>query len=643
MDATFIQDDTGVGPVRHEAFKEEMPGRVDLWPMVEKDADTEESPAWYDPIDRVSAQDPKVVLAGAIAGHIRAMIDRSETVPAEIGTTGVYERRPIHEGDILILVQGRGGGAAVSLFSEIIGACKKAGLKVAGADRLKVGAELAVRDIAALLRFLALAEDDLSLACALRSPLFGLSEDDIYRLAQPRGDAFLWQAFRATDQHPEARAIIDDLRQQADYLRPYDLINRILTRHDGRVRLLARLGPEAEDGIDALLSQALGYERSEVPGLTGFLEWMETDALEIKRQAEAQGDRIRVMSVHGAKGLEAPIVILPDTAKKTVSPKNRLYAGASEVFFGPPADDLPPLLSDWRDARKEADEAEKRRLLYVAMTRAQSWLILCGAGKGEGGWHGLVTNGMAHVGAVDADFPTGGGQRYEVGDWATGALRPPASTPTAPAPLPVLGVAGPAPERSTTRAPSELGGAKVLPGDPSMGDRDAALARGTLIHLLLEHLPQQDADIRHALGLRIAAGSEADLLPGDQHALVDDVVRMIATDDLAVLFGDDTLTEVDVTGDLPGIGRLHGAIDRLIVTDDAVTAIDYKSNRLVPDAAPGVPEAILRQMGAYAALLSAIWPGRRIETAVLWTATAQLMPLPADLTTAALARAATSP
>ncbi len=642
VDATFLQDGTGVGPMRHVAFKDAMPGRVDLWPLIEKEAGVGDEGEWYEPIDRVSAADPKVVLAGRIAARIRAMIDGGETVPVETGQTGTYGRRPLHEGDILILTRGREPGAQVSLFSEIIAACKKAGLAVAGADRMKVGAQLAVRDIASLLRFLALPEDDLSLAEALRSPLFGLGEGDLYALAQPRGRRFLWEAFRESAAHPEARAMIGDLLREADFLRPYDLVNRILTRHDGRRRLLARLGPEAEDGIDALLAQALGYERSEVPGLTGFLEWMATDALEIKRQAESAGRRIRVMTVHGAKGLEAPVVILPDTHKRKSNLKDRLYFTDGHAFYGPPAAELPPVLAGVREGLKEREEEEARRLLYVAMTRAQSWLIVCGhgdAGKEADGWHGLVEAGLAHLGAVDAGFPTGPGRRYAMGDWDAGEVIDAPAPGAAPTPMADLGAVEATGATTATRTPSDLGGAKVLPGDPAEVDRETALERGTLVHLLLEHLPQAEAGARAALGLRIAAGAEVDLLPGEATELVADVVAMIAAPELAAVFAAGGLREVEVTGELPGIGRLHGAIDRLIVADDIVTAIDYKSNRLIPERPEEIPEGILRQLAAYAALLAPIWPGRRIGTAVLWTAQARLMPVPADLTDAALRRA----
>src|SRR6056297_216641 len=305
VDQTFANSqNSGFTPKQgHKTHKSDLPGRVDLWPVVEKPA-KDDDPVWYSPVDVKAANDPATVLAQRVAKTIRRMVDEGQLIPDDNAQTGMRRIRP---GDVMILVQRRS-----DLFHEIIRECKAQDLPIAGADRLKVGAELAVKDLAALLSFLATPEDSLSLAIALRSPLFGWSEADLYKLAHGRRQKYLWAALRErADDHPETMAVLNDLRGQADYLRPYDLIERILTRHDGRRKLLARLGTEAEDGIDALLAQAMAYEGSAVSSLTGFLVWMETDEMEIKRQMDSAGDRIRVMTVHGAKGLEAPVVILP--------------------------------------------------------------------------------------------------------------------------------------------------------------------------------------------------------------------------------------------------------------------------------------------------------------------------------------------
>ena len=304
-EAGFIQD------ALHVAFKGDLPGRVDLWPPIDNETPTDER-HWSDPIDQRSPAHNNVVLADQIASQIKHLIDSGQTIPDEDQETKTPIRRRITPGDILILVQKRSG-----IFGDIIRACKAHRLPIAGADRLKIGAELAVRDLAALLNFLAVPEDSLSLATALRSPLFGWSEQALFDLAHRRTDPHLWQELRGKETlYPDTYTVLRDLRDNIDFLRPYDLIERVLTRHKGRRNLLARLGPEAEDGINALLAQALAFERSAVPSLTGFLIWLATDDVEIKRQIDSASDQIRVMTAHGAKGLEAPIVILPETGSK---------------------------------------------------------------------------------------------------------------------------------------------------------------------------------------------------------------------------------------------------------------------------------------------------------------------------------------
>jgi ATP-dependent helicase/nuclease subunit A len=641
VDATFVGPHReGLGQeVPHRAFKSAMPGRVDLWPPVEPPEKEEDDTPWTDPVDRPGATDPSVVLARRIADEIMRM-KAEESIPVERGHSGVYDRRPVSEGDVLILVQRRS-----ALFHEIIRACKAAGLDVAGADRLRIGGELAVKDIAAFLRFLALPEDDLSLACALRSPILGWSEADLYDLAQGR-PGHLWPRLRdARDRYPNTMAVIDDMRRQADFLRPYDLINRLLLRHDGRRKLLARLGAEAEDGIDALLSQALSYEQTQVPGLTGFLEWMETDELEIKRQAESAGDRLRVMSVHGAKGLEAPIVILPDTAKRRVDLRDKLYEAEGAQLWAVPVAESPEPLQALRAELIDAQERERRRLLYVAMTRAESWLICCAAGDvGEGGdsWHATMAEGLDRLGAEAAPMPGGEGRRYAHLDWACGDLLAPrapvAALPEAPS-YPAVAMPESAPAILT---PSDLGGAKVMPGETEPEQGEAARARGTLMHLLLEHLPALPEAHRAAQGRRLLDNAEETVECDDPEAILTDALGLVAAPGLEEIFAPDALAEAAITADIDALGgqRLHGAIDRLLIGEERVLAVDFKTNRLVPERPEQVPEGILRQMGAYAAMLEALWPDRRVEVAVLWTHGARLMPLPRDLVMAALRRAA---
>jgi ATP-dependent helicase/nuclease subunit A len=616
---------------QHRAFKADMPGRVDLWPPVPeapKDADDRH---WTEPMDRVGKRHHRRILAERIADRVQEMVGTA-LIPTGSGSN----LRPVHEGDILILVQRRS-----DLFTDIIRELKARGLRVAGADRLRVGAELAVRDIGATLRFLAMAEDDLSLASALRSPLFGWSEEELYRLAafRPQG-ASLWQALRGSGR-AGTLAILDDLRGQADFLRPYDLIARLLIRHDGRRRLIARLGTEAEDGIDALMAQALAFEQGAVPGLTGFVDWMQTDETDLKRQMEGRGDSIRVMTVHGSKGLEAPIVILPDTAKRQLRGRGTIVSIGGHPVWAAPSGEATAAQTAIRDEAKRKEEEERRRLLYVAMTRAESWLIVAAAGEtGVGGesWHAMVAEGLERAGAAVAEMPGGPGLRLENGDWDSGPIEGKQSLTSGPEPVSAeFAPVETLPEIAATPiTPSGLGGAKILPGDTDPDEGEAAMARGSLIHLLLEHLPAAAADRRADLARSLIDGSPDRDLLGATEGLIADVLAMADMD----LLAEPALTEIMVTAPLPDGRRVTGLIDRLILRDDRAIVVDYKTNRVVPRNAAEVPEGILRQMGAYALAVQQIWPDRVVETAILWTADATVMPLPRALVMAALQRAA---
>ncbi|WP_430465747.1 double-strand break repair helicase AddA [Tabrizicola sp.] len=623
----------------HIAFKADLPGRVDLWPLIEP-TKTEDDENWDDPVDLVNETHHTAQLANQLAAEIRRLIAVGTQIPDEKGIP-----RAMHAGDVLILVQRRS-----ALFSEIIRACKAEGLPIAGADRLKLGAELAVKDLAALLSFLATPEDDLSLAAVLRSPLCGWSEDALYRLAHGR-KGFLWERLRDDDSHPETVAMLRDLRDQADFLRPFDLLDRALTRHQGRARLLARLGDEAEDGIDELLSQALAYEASDVPSLTGFLIWMETDEVTVKRQMDSAGDKIRVMTVHGAKGLEAPIVILPDTTDRNPRDRDEIYRlpanqlGAGLPVWKTPADASPLVIRNTRALRKADQAAESARLLYVALTRPRTLLIVAGAGEAKtetGGkspepkpiedwcWYRLVERAMHSLGA---ERMAGGVLRLQNGVW------PDPVTPQAAAPLSTrtlapwaLTPATAEPRPAQPLSPSALGGAKALPGESLTLSEEDAKARGMAVHLLLEHLPL----IPRGDWPRAAAALVAD--PALSADALDEATRLLDTPDLGWLFGPDSLAEAPFAAQING-QLFQGTIDRLVIGPDLVHVVDFKSNSQLPATPSAVPEGILRQMGAYVAALALIYPDRRIQPAILWTRSATLMPLDPDHVTAALARA----
>lgn len=638
----------------HRAFKKGLPGRVDLWPLTPKIAGGE-PPPWSDAKKYTHPQPPARVLAEQVATFIHGLIHSGETIPITT-RDGTIQRRAIQPQDVLILVQRRS-----DLFTEIIAACKAKALSIAGKDRLKVAAELAVKDLMAMLRFLATPADDLSLAEALKSPIFDWKEQQLFSLAHHRsagqslGKALQNQAAH----HRETVAVLEDLRKKIDYLRPYELLERILTRHGVRQRLMGRLGPEAKDGIDALLSQALAYEATEIPSLTGFLVWATTDALEVKRQLGEASDMVRVMTVHGAKGLEAPIVILPDTIfqKKAPSSDQLVSVARGDLLWNTKSGDQPECLRQAVFQQQQKEQEERLRLLYVAMTRAQSWLIVAGAGESKeeaGNWYNYVQKGVQRVAdAVSLDegqattvetvlqrekgyYPNGEIMRLSCGDWSAPEQQlddqhsrqqqsrlpdhlfyPPKRQQLVAAPAAVIN-------------PSKLDGDKSLPGDDGeVGlDKDLAKIRGTVIHRLLEILPcipsalWQDVagHLLHEFSLHGFNASERD-------TMIREAVDVLSAPALAEMFAEDTLMEVGFSTIVDG-RPMQGVMDRVLVRPDNVLVIDFKTNATVPATPQDCPEGILRQMGAYQRALTALYPDRLAEAAILWTRTATMMPLP---------------
>ena len=637
VDRLFSTDATaGVSaPTTHTAFHPHLPGRVDLWPLIEDDA-AGDPPEWHDASDRTDPMRAPLVLAERIAAEVRRMVD-CESLP-----DGRGGQRPVAPGDVLILVRRRS-----FITDPLILALKKAGLPVAGADQIELASDLAVMDIIAVLKVLVTPGDSLSLAAALRSPLFGISEAGLYDLAEGRGEATLWDVLDARQSdHPEAFAILSDLRRQADYLRPFELIGRLLVRHDGRRRLLARLGDEIDEAIDLLLAQALAYESSEVPSLTGFLTWHEAEGVKIKRQSDRAGDKVRVMTVHGAKGLESEIVILPDTADHRKPPPPRLIRLANgQPVFRVAKDDVPEMQTSVYTAEERAAEEESNRLLYVALTRARRWLVICGAGKDTAKdgelpcWHRLVTEAAVGMEPVPVASPWGPFWRLEHGDW------PAPSQPRAPLardphvdpdPLPAWATspAEPGPPLPVVLSPSLLGLVAPAPYASETGlSAEDALLRGNRLHLLAEILPRHpESDWPGVAAAFLRAGEE----PATESEIADltaEATAMLSDPGLRWLFGPGSLAEVGITAALPAPDgrRISGRIDRLIRRDGEVLAVDFKSHRTVPDRPEDLPPEIRLQLAAYAHALSAIFPGERISVAVLWTRGPRLMRIPPAL------------
>ncbi|MGN6571964.1 MAG: double-strand break repair helicase AddA [Pseudolabrys sp.] len=625
-----------VAPV-HQSLPDKAPGLVELWALTEADI-VDKKPGWQAPFDLQTARSAPAKLAERIAGTVAA-----------------WTRQGRSPKDVLILVRQRG-----PLFEGIIRALKQARIPVAGADRLVLTEHIAVMDLMVLADALLLPQDDLAVATVLKSPLFGVDDTALEKLAWRRPDS-LDAALRA--QRPDLAARFDTIRGQSRALSPFAFYAWLLGAHDGRRQFLSRLGHEAADALDEFLNLALDYEARETPTLQGFVAWLRAAEAEVKRDMEMERDEVRVMTVHGAKGLEAPIVILADTTTRpegAIPPKllslpaEKSPPGAAHpmIWAGARANDSATMAAA-RAAKLQEATDEYRRLLYVAMTRAAERLIVAGL-KGDnripdGCWYALVENALgdaskpepADDGIGDGDgtvrrfrkAPDDGHANAPAGEERQAVAEPSVTLP------PWLTHDAPRSATAPTLTPSGLPEGEARP--PSFAGRTQALLRGSLTHRLMQSLPDIPDARRRAAAEDYLARAGGDLPAEERATIAEQVLRLLAHAGFAALYTLGSRAEVPIVGRLLVNGeqrRVSGQVDRLVVTPDEVLIADFKTNRPAPQRIEDVPPGYVQQLALYRAVLARLYPGRVIRAALVWTEVPDLMELSADDLDAALAQ-----
>jgi ATP-dependent helicase/nuclease subunit A len=637
-------------------------GSVDLWPLF-RDPAAPDREAWNAPVDKEDARSARKQLAQALARHIRKQVEAGSAVHDREAPGGL---RPARWGDFLVLVRRRD-----ALFEEIIRALKAEAVPVAGADRLKLSSHIVFDDLIAVARFALYPDDDLSLAEVLRSPFCDVTDfgdpHSLYPLAAKEGrqGRSLWRELRLrADEQPQWRRARDfvqaalDARDRDPFAFFSGLLNRIdETGVSGRARILTRLGREAEEAIDETLAQVLAAEDRGGVDLETCVALLEAADVEVKREMEGARNEVRVMTVHGAKGLEAPVVILPDTTSRAKPQGPTLMPSANEdgeegegwlMCPGSAKDDCPASKAA-REARAARADAESLRLLYVALTRARDRLVVMGRalrrpeeGFEAGSWWSVIAETFQRLGD---DEPL---NIRDIGDGvlrfgvdpetlSAGAVARPAAAAVpawaraAPAPDRAARFASPSKMEETTRipAPSPLATA-AGPGAPL-----GRFRRGDLIHRLLERLPDI-APADRADAVRRIMSRERDLDDSARAEMIEAAFRVLDDARFAPVFGPGSRAEVALTGSVQDV-PISGRMDRLVITPDRVLVVDYKTNRPAPERIEDADPAYVLQMAVYASVLARLYPGRAVEAALVWTDGPRLMAVPAHLMQAALA------
>ncbi len=646
--------------VRHGVHRLGHGGIVEVWPA-EKADDVDHVDPWT-PLDETAASAPAERLAERIATTIRGWLDSGDMLASE--------GRPITAGDIIILVRKRRPFAG-----PMVAALKARGIEVAGADRLRLSDQIAVADLVSLGEFLTLPEDDLSLAEVLKSPLIGLDDDDLLALGVGRKGTLWKSVIDHADDNPRYKAAADTLkrwRSRADFVPPFEFFASILDREGGRTKILSRLGPEAADPIDEFLNLALSYDDASPPSLTGFLTYLREADREVKRDMEHGRNEVRVMTVHGAKGLEAPIVFLPDTCSTATGGPINTYLQFDDI--GVLGIDAKPFVWSVKGTsghstiaaakveRNLRETEERNRLLYVAMTRARDRLYIAGFegknGKSNGCWYELIDHALDDM-LQEADGADGVKVRRLV-EPQTAQPRPRDSAQKQGAAVatlpPWVSIPAPrelalsiplAPSRLEAYTPDESGEPIAVPASrrrppneepsappPAAQSTDHRFLRGTLTHALLQHLPTLPAARWDdaAAGFLEARGSA--LPPAARKGVAKETLAILRAPAFAPLFGPQSRAEVPIVALIPNPKRkgpplkLIGQLDRLVDLGDEVLIVDYKTNRPPPTKVDQVAAAYLFQLAAYRLALREIYAGRTVKAALLWTDGPRIMPIP---------------
>jgi ATP-dependent helicase/nuclease subunit A len=600
---------------KHDAIRSHLKGVVELWPPIAPSPAPD--PEDWRVLEQAAEDDPPVVLAKRIAEVIRGWLrptSRERVVDPASG-----EIRRIRESDVMILVRSRN-----VFFEAMIRALKTADVNTAGADRLKLKDHIAVMDLIAAGRAALLPDDDLTLACALKSPLMGFDDDALMKIAARRSGS-LAVALATTDEGVavEAARRLEGWRARAKAFSPFAFYARLLGQDGGRRALIGRLGPEAADPIDEFLALALAHERREAPSLHNFLSQIETIDVEIKRDMEVETEGVRVLTVHASKGLEAPIVFLPDACGGPDSRHEPKLMRLSSPRLGDPpvlawarkSIEDPHAVAAARAEARGAQAGEHRRLLYVAMTRAAQRLVVAGYETSKRRppdcWWDLVHSGLAD-GLVEAPAPfRGGGTILRFGEnlQAEGLCETAAAR--APSSLPDWLAASAEPETAAPALnPSRAGGV-------GGGDRERAL-EGRLAHALLEMLPRLTPQRRpSAAAAYLDAWGDA-LAESARTAVASKVLAAIDAPALGHIFSSHSRSEVALAGLLPRPGRpdlpYSGRLDRLVATDQGVLIVDFKLGEK-----PERPAAAhVAQLALYRAALQPLYRGAKIRAALVY-------------------------
>ena len=614
VDATFKNDDAYTA---HTSYRQGQSGRVELWPLYSA-PEIEKPEPWTLPIEVKEDHNVLSTLADNIAMQIYEWIKNKEILKSK--------NRPIYAGDVMILVRRRN-----ALVDHLIRALKKYNVPVSGADRLVVTNHIAVQDVLSVISFILMPDDDLALAEILKSPLVGWDDETLENIAYDRSGS-LWNALKSSS-HSDVIDYMQSFIARTSGQNAFTVMSEILNcktpqNISGWKAIIGRLGMDAIDPLEELLSMAQNFDANNpATGLQGFIHMTQSNKSDIKRELEGAGDMVRIMTVHASKGLESPIVILPDTLsipKSSGQSDDGLQWIDGNIPLWTTASDIQnDLLSKHRSDLGQKNLDEYNRLLYVAMTRAQDRLIVCGAlnknqkQAPENSWYTSIDNGFTsldfkeihdvkiYATSQDIDVKVKGevikkSNNVALPEWILNPIKPEQNPPK------IL-------------KPSQDDSALMPVRSPLIQMDDTyRFRRGNLTHSLLQYLPDISAMERGNAATEYLQKQASDISKDVKDSILSEVMAILNDPQFNPYFGEGSLAEVPVTGVVDDM-IISGQIDRMLITDSDIWIVDFKSNRPPPRDPNKIPAQYRKQLKAYESLIADMYPHHNIHCALLWT------------------------
>jgi ATP-dependent helicase/nuclease subunit A len=617
LKAQITDDESAINHAFFRGDNANLTGYFELKPPIIPEKKDKIKHNWHLPESYPESEESSArkILAANIANDIATMVKNGRNLPSQ--------SRPVRAGDIMILLKNRD-----ELFRELPRELLKHGIKTTGGDRLNIAEQIAAEDLLSFAKFLTLPEDDHNFACLLKSPIIGLSEQQLFELAYKREEVSLYKRFlQQSHEYPSENAMLSHFLNIVDYNSPYEIFTELLEVNNIRQKFYKRLGAESKAIIDEFINLTAKFEANYSSGMQGFITWFKNSDAEFKNSPANNPDEVRLLTVHGSKGLEAPIVILANAMQVNAASKTEKIYFLDDHFICPLLKELRnQATNELIESEKTQEENEYFRLLYVAMTRARDELYVYGAqsrNASKNNWYTTIHTAiqdMEHKNVNESIVIAS--ESYIQAASMYDAVQ---NTNDAKLDLAAFGYMQNVPKFTNKQqvfSPSHLIEIDEIPykNAKKQGSTGGELEkeRGNIIHKLFENLPKIAPDQCQKYAENIFKSSNfKDRLKLDD--ILNETITCLKNPEFAQIFSENSMVEVPVMGEVDG-KMLSGKIDRMIITDEKVIIVDYKTNRKIADVNSQTHNKYRRQLLSYKQLMQKIYPQKAIETIILWSA-----------------------